>query len=479
MRDNGFEESFSDGAAEQAESAVRDAQNGERTSVVDAAVRDLRHLLWSSIDNRDSMDLDQIEVAEQLSDGVIRVMVGVSDVDSHVPRNSPIDLHALHNKCSVYTGVCIYPMLPEPLSTDLTSLKQDADRMAVVIAMDIAPDGEVISSDIFRAVTRNYAKLAYDPVGDWLDGAAPIPPAAAAVPGMEKQIRLQCEASDRLHEQRLRAGSLDFETIEAQPVMQNGSVVELRVLRKNRATAIIENFMVSANSTMAAYLEQRGVPAIQRVVRAPERWQRIVELASRINELLPPEPDPVALSQFLARRRQADPTHFPDLSLAVVKLLGPGEYEVVLSRQDHAGHFGLAVQSYTHSTAPNRRFADIVIQRLIKAVFSEETPPYSVEELQEIATGCTERENAARKVERLMRKSAAALMMHSRVGQEFEGIVTGASPKGTYIRLLTPPVEGRVTANERGLDVGDRARVRLVHTDPEHGFIDFECLFER
>lgn len=476
MRDNGFEAAFSEEAEKQAQAA---ANSGIVIDVTQDGSRDLRHLLWSSIDNRDSLDLDQIEVAEQRPDGVIRVLVGVADVESRVPINSPIDLHASRNKCSIYTGVGIYPMLPETLSTDLTSLKQDADRAAVVISMDIGVQGDVIASDIYRAVTCNHARLSYESVGDWLEGVGPVPPGVAAVQGMEEQLRLQTEASERLREQRQRAGSLDFETIEAQPVMQDGSVVDLRVPRKNKARAIIENFMVSANSTMAEYLEERGIPAIQRVVRSPERWPRIVDLAARIHEVLPPQADPVALSQFLARRRLADPIHFPDVSLAIVKLLGPGEYEVVRSSADQAGHFGLAVHSYTHSTAPNRRFADVVIQRLIKAVLSGTNAPYTVADLETIAQSCTERENSARKVERLMRKVAAALMMHSRVGQEFDGIVTGASPKGTYVRLISPPVEGRVTVNECDLDVGDRARVRLLHTDPEHGFIDFQCLYER
>lgn len=475
MLDSGFEPRFSVEAVNQADAEMR----ADRNPAPNKDLRDLRHLLWSSIDNRESLDLDQIEVAERLESGSIRVMVGVADVDSHVPINSPIDAHALHNKCSVYTGVEIYPMLPEPLSTDLTSLKQDAERAAIVISMDVDEHGDVVTSDIFRALTYNHAKLSYDSVGDWLEGEGPMPPAVAAVAGMEKQVRLQADASNRIRNQRIRAGSLDFETIEAQPVMQDGNVVDLHVPRKNQARAIIENFMIAANSTMANYLESRGIPSIQRVVRSPERWPRIVELASRLHEHLPPEADPVALSQFLVRRRIADPVHFPDLSLSTVKLLGPGEYEVVSAPGDHAGHFGLAVHSYTHSTAPNRRFADMVIQRLIKSVLAGGKPPYTPDELDTISRGCTERENRARKVERLMRKVAAALMMHARIGHEFDGIVTGASPKGTYVRLMSPPVEGRVTHNECDLDVGDRVRVKLLNTDPERGFIDFACLYER
>lgn len=474
MLDNGFEPDFLSPALQQVDAIEKD----RRPIVVPEGLRDLRSLLWSSIDNDDSRDLDQIEVAEALPNGNIRVMVGVADVDFRVAKGSPIDRHADHNRTSVYTGVETFPMLPEALSTDLTSLGQDVDREAIVILMEIDGQGEVHTSEIFRALTRNYAKLAYDAVGDWLEGKGPLPPAAAAVPGMDAQLRLQSEAANRVREQRQRQGALDFETIEAQPVMQDGQVVDLSVPRKNQARAIIENLMVSANTTIARYLETRGVPAIQRVVRSPERWPRIVDLAARLGEHLPATADPVALSQFLIRRKAADPIHFPDLSLSVVKLLGPGEYEVVRSPLEHTGHFGLAVTSYTHSTAPNRRFADIVIQRLIKAVLSHAPSPYTVEELETIAAGCTERENAARKVERLMRKVAAAVLLSHRIGQVFHSIVTGASPKGTYVRLLSPPVEGRVIRGECNLDVGDHARVRLVGTDPERGFIDFECLAE-
>ena len=474
MLDQGFEPDIPAAAIRQ----VEGLEEERRTLTLEEGVRDLRSLLWSSIDNRESRDLDQIEVAETLPNGHIRVLVGIADVDALVPLGSPIDAHADHNKTSVYTGVSTFPMLPDALSADLTSLIQGVDREVVVIALEVDVQGQVAASDIFRALTHNFAKLAYEEVGAWLEDAGPIPPGVAAVPGMDAQIRLQSEAAHRLLGQRQRQGALDFETVEAQPVMEDGRVVDLQVPHKNRARSLIENLMISANMAMATYLETRGVPAIQRIVRSPERWSRIVDLAARMGEHLPPEPDSLALSAFLARRKAADPTHFPDLSLSVVKLLGPGEYVVVRSSGEQAGHFGLAVHSYTHSTAPNRRFADLVIQRLIKAVLANTTAPYTPQILETIAAGCTEREDASRKVERLMRKVVAAVLMADRVGDQFEAIVTGASPKGTYVRLTNPPVEGRVVRGERGLDVGDRARVRLLAADPDRGFIDFECLYE-
>jgi len=473
MMDSGFEPAFSPEALRQAEQASS-ITAPLHDSVPDR--RDLRPLLWSSIDNRESLDLDQIEVAEMLPDGSIRLMVGVADVDLLVPANSPIDRHASRNRCSVYTGVEIYPMLPDRLSSNLTSLITGSDRAAIVISMDVDEEGEIVASDIYPATTRNYARLSYDAVGDWLEDLGPMPDAVREVEGMEAQLRLQKQVSQRLKLRRQRAGALDFETIEAEPVMHDGKVVDLSVPRKNVARSMIENLMVSANSTMALYLEHKHIPAIQRIVRSPERWPRIVELAARYHVHLPANADSVALARFLDAQKSVDPVHFPDLSLSIVKLLGPGEYEVVSEPTEHDGHFGLAVHSYTHSTAPNRRFADLVIQRLIKAAFVGEPAPYSPEELSTIARGCTERENAARKVERLMRKAAAAAMLMDRLGDVFDAIVTGASPKGIYVRLLSPPVEGRVTRNECQLDVGDRARVRLIHADPEKGFIDFECL---
>lgn len=436
--------------------------------------RDLRNLLWSSIDNEESRDLDQVEVAEALPEGRVRLLVGIADVDAFVSQGSPIDQHAQENTCSVYTGVRTFPMLPEELSTDRTSLLEGQDRAAIVTEMVINSDGEVETADIYPALLHNRARLTYDEVGAWLEGQGEMPADIAKTPGMEGQIRLQQETAERLHARRLSQGALEFESVEAYPVVSDGRVVDLKVPPKNLARRIIENFMIAANTTMANYLETRHVPAIQRVVRSPQRWPRIVELAARWGVVLPPEPDPRALADFLEVRRKADPLRFPELSLSVVKLMGPGEYTVVTSPEEHAGHFGLAVYSYTHSTAPNRRYADLIVQRLLKSVVRQTTPPYSAGELTQMASHCTERENAARKVERLMRKVIAADLLSHRIGQTFDAIVTGVSSKGTFVRLIAPPVEGRVMRGEHGLDVGDRLRVRLIHTDPDRGFIDFE-----
>ncbi len=437
-----------------------------------AALRDMRELLWSSIDNVESRDLDQIEYAERQPNGDIRLLVGIADVDALAPENSAIDRHAADNTTSVYTGVVTFPMLPERLSTDLTSLIEGVDRPAVVIELVVAEDGAIRSSEVYRAIAHNYAKLDYESVGVWLEGGAQ-PPKVSATRGLAEQLRLQDEAAERLRELRVRNGALDLETIEANVVTDNGSVVDLTVRHKTRARYVIENFMIAANRVMATFLEDSGRPSIQRVVRAPERWPRIVELAASLGGQLPPEPDARSLANFMARRKHADPDHFPDLSLAVVKLLGAGEYDVVQPGAEHAGHFGLAVQDYTHATAPNRRYADLIIQRLLKALLEHQPSPYSGDELSAIAARCTERDKAAKKVERRMRKYAAVALMRKRLGQVFDAIVTGASQKGTYVRLIAPPVEGRVVRGEAGMDVGDHERVRLIGVDDERGFIDF------
>ena len=467
MREEGFDLDFPPDAAAHSGS-------GAMPAGPDSGMKDLRALLWSSIDNRESRDLDQIEAAEQLKDGRILLRIGIADVDSLVPEGSPVDRHAAHNCCSVYTGIVVFPLLPEELSTDRTSLLQDQDRAAVIVEMEIDADGAVVTATAYRALTRNYAQLAYEEVGAWLEGEGPIPEGASRIEGMEAQLRLQYEIAERLEARRLREGALEFETVEAQPVVENGRCTDLAVPCKTAARKMIENFMISANTTMAKFLQDRGVGSIQRVVRSPQRWPRIMEIAARYGETLPSDPDPLALSRFLTNRRQADPERFPDLSLSIVKLMGPGEYTVAASGAEHDGHFGLAVYSYTHSTAPNRRYADLIVQRALKATLAAGSPPYTEEELKAIAARCTERENAARKVERFMRKAIAAVWMHDRIGETFNAIVTGANPKGTYVRLLHPPVEGRVVRGESGLDVGDHTRVRLIHTDPERGFIDFE-----
>jgi exoribonuclease R len=471
MRQNGFEPEFSAEVMREIRSL-----NNPSNDPLPHGCHDLRHLLWSSVDNRESRDLDQIEVAERLTDSSIRVRIGVADVDTLVPLGSAADNHASTNTTSVYTGVAVFPMLPERLSTDLTSLNEGEDRLAVVIEFDITVDGALANASVYRALVHNKAKLVYDDVGIWLDGKGPAPRAIAASPKLAEQLRIQDEAAQRLRRARSIAGALDFESVEARPVVVKGKVVDLAVDRRNRARDMIEDFMVAANRSVATYLLERGSPSLRRVVREPKRWDRIVALAADVGEVLPEKPDNVSLSAFLARRRAADPDHFADLSLSVVKLLGPGIYvlERRLGDRREAGHFGLAVADYVHSTAPNRRFADLVTQRMLRAAASGGAPPYSHAELIEIASRCTERGEAARKVERTMRKVAGASMLAERVGEYFAAIVTAASPKGIYARVLNPPVEGRIVRGGRGLDVGDTVRIKLVVADPVRGHIDFE-----
>jgi len=433
--------------------------------------RDLRQLQWSSIDNVESRDLDQVEYAEPADNGGIRLLIGIADVDAYVPRNSAIDLHAQKNATSLYTGVAIFPMLPEKLSTGLTSLLPDADRLALVIDIVVQDDGEVAGGTAYRAVVRNKAKMAYESVGAWLE--QPANPVDGVPRDITDQLRLQAEAARRLKGERERAGALEFETIEARPITKDGRVVDLAVTRKNRARDLIEDFMIAANIATSKFLERSGSSGIRRVVRRPERWNRIVDLVRQHGGSLPPEPDSHALAAFLGQARAKDPLRFPDLSLAIVKLLGRGEYALDLPGKDPGGHFGLAADDYSHATAPNRRYADLVQQRLVKAVLAKTPPPYTNDELAALAAHCTDREDAAQKVERHMRKVAAADLLGPRIGQTFEGIVTGVTPKGTFVRLLRPPAEGRVVRNEHGMDVGDRVRVKLVHVDPDRGFIDF------
>jgi exoribonuclease-2 len=436
--------------------------------------RDLRSLLWSSIDNDSSRDLDQVEYVDKLPDGTVRLLVGIADVDASVPKGSATDQHAAVESTSVYTGVATFPMLPAELSTDLTSLLDAQDRLCIVIELHILDSGDVKTHDVYPAWLRNRAKLAYSSTGAWLEGHGPIPPAVANVPGMEAQLRLQQDTSERLRGIRKLHGALTFGSVETTPVLQNGEIKDLVVSRRTAADDIIESFMVAANVAMALYLKEQSSLSIRRVVRIPKRWDRIQAIASQFGVKLPATPDPRALSGFLDQRKVADPAHFPDLSLSVVKLLGPGEYIVEPPGAEHEGHFGLAENDYTHSTAPNRRYADLVTQRLLKATTAGGPGPYSESELSAIAAHCTEREDAARKVERLMHKVAAACLLSRRLGEVFDGIITGASPKGTYVRLLKFPAEGMVIRGTQGIDVGDPVRVRLVSVNAAKGFIDFE-----
>jgi exoribonuclease-2 len=436
-------------------------------------VRDLRHLLWASIDNDDSLDLDQLSVAERRDRGAVCVWVAIADVDALVHRASALDDHAQHNTASVYTAGHTFPMLPERLSTDLTSLRQGEERLAVVAEMVVDTDGRVVQSDLYRAVVLNRAKLAYRSVAAWLDGSAEPPPAISRVAGMDEQIRLQDGVATTMRSQRHAHGALMLDTIETHPVFGGEVLRDLLPARKSRAHELIEDLMIAANGAAARYLERRGFPSIRRVLRVPERWGRIVALAADLGEQLPSTPDALALNTFLVRRRRADPERFPDLSLSVVKLLGSGEYVADRPGQTVPGHFGLAVSDYTHSTAPNRRFPDVINQRLLKAALAGDSSPYTEEELEALAAHCTLQENVIAKVERQVAKSAAALLLSGRTGEVFDGMVTGAALKGTWVRIFRPPVEGRLTEGGGGAEVGERLKVRLIHTDVERGFIDF------
>ena len=439
----------------------------------DPSLKDLRRLLWASIDNDDSLDLDQLTVAEQLPGGAVKILVAIADVDATVRKDSAIDGHARTNTTSVYTAAEIFPMLPEKLSTDLTSLADGKERLAIVIEMDVGADGAVGKSSIYRALVVNRAKLAYNSVAAWLDNTGPAPAQITKVSGLDDNLRLQDRVAQAMKTRRHQQGALSLETIEARPVFDGDSLKDLQADRKNRATELIEDFMIGANGVTARYLEEKDFPALRRVLRSPERWARIVDLARDLGESLPPRPDSEALQVFLQKRLVAEPERFPDLSLSVVKLLGRGEYVLELPGQPVAGHFGLAVKDYTHSTAPNRRFPDLLTQRLLKAALAGAPTPYRNDELGELARHCTEQEDNATKVERQVRKSAAALLLEKRVGEQFDGIVTGVSDKGTWVRVFDPPVEGKLVHGFENLEVGKKLRVKLIATDVERGFIDF------
>ncbi|HEX3631287.1 MAG TPA: RNB domain-containing ribonuclease [Casimicrobiaceae bacterium] len=445
-------------------------------SATGSTIHDLRGLLWASIDNDDSRDLDQLSVAEPMAGGAVKILIAIADVDAVVKKDSAIDGHARTNTTSVYTAAEIFPMLPEKLSTDLTSLADGQERLAIVVEMVVATDGTVTGSDPYRAAVLNRAKLAYNGVAAWLEGTAPPPPRLAAVPGMDEQLRIQDRAAQALKRVRHEHGALRLETIEVRPVFEDGALADLLPDQKNRAKELIEDFMIAANGLTAKYLDKKGLPSLRRVLRTPKRWDRIVALAAEAGDRLPATPDAAALDVFLTKRRAIDPERFPDLSLSVVKLLGSGEYALEVPGHPSDGHFGLAVKDYTHSTAPNRRFPDLITQRLLKAAMSGQPPPYTTDELATLAGHCTDQEDNAAKVERQVEKSAAALLLSSRIGARFDAIVTGSSDKGTWARISGPTVEGRVIRGYEGLDVGDRVDVRLVQTDVARGFIDFEAL---
>ena len=466
MRERGFEPDFPTAATAQAERASeQDAAAADR--------RDLRHLLWCSIDNDDSRDLDQLSVAEARGADT-GILIAIADVDALVPRDSPADQHAGTNTTSVYTAGRVFPMLPERFSTDLTSLAPDEDRVAIVIDLTVTAEGTVRGSQIYLATVRNRAKLAYPSVGAWITGEGPAPAALAAVPGLEENLRRQDAAAQALKQSRHERGALTLDTVEGKPVFAGDQLQDLAAEHRTRASELIEDFMIAANTATAEFLEQHGFSSLRRIVRMPERWPRIVQLAADAGTTLPPEPDAKALERFLTVQQAHDPQRFVDLSLSIVKLLGRGEYVVEEPNEPTPDHFGLAVDDYTHATAPNRRFADLVTQRLVKAALASAPAPYSHDELAAIAQHCMDREDAANRVERQVRKAAAAILLQPRRGEQFDAIVTGAGPKGTWVRVRHPVVEGRLEGSTSGLEVGDRVRVRLVRTVPEKGFIDFE-----
>jgi len=441
----------------------------------DASARDLRSADWVSIDNDDSRDLDQLSVAQIIDGGTTRLLVAIADVDAAVTRGSAIDDHARQNTTSVYTAGHIFPMLPEKLSTDLTSLVQGEERLAMIIELVVAADGSIKSSDIYRATVVNKAKLAYDSTAAWLEGGGGVPPALAAA-GLQEQLRLQDRVAQALGKVRHTQGALTLETLQTSAVFEGEALRDLVPDHNNRAHELIENVMVAANGVTARWLQSKGLPSIRRILRTPEHWDRIVALAAEHGGQLPAAADPVALNAFLAKCRQENPTQFPDLSLSVIKLLGRGEYALELPGESVAGHFGLAVNDYMHSTAPNRRFPDVIAQRLIKAALVNGPAPYTLDELRDLANHCTLQEDNAAKVERRVGKSAAALLLRNKIGQTFDAIVTGAADKGTWARTLAPPVEGRIVRGFQGLKVGQSVRVQLLSTDVNRGFIDFACV---
>jgi exoribonuclease II len=467
MTDHGLEPDFPPDAIHQVKGIPGPARE------TDHSIRDFRQSLWCSIDNDSSRDLDQLTVAKRDTAGGVKVLIAIADVDAIVKPHSPIDRHASTNTTSVYTAAQIFPMLPERLSTDLTSLGEGEDRLALVIEMGVAADGSVQESQVYRALVTNHAKLAYRSVAAWLDGTDKMPEKIAKTKGLDEQLRMQDEIAQVMKSVRYVHGALDLETIEPDAVLRDGQVVDLRLERKNRAQELIEDFMIAANGVSAQFLEKHGVPSLRRVVRSPERWDAIRKVAKGFSDDLPAEPDSRALATFLAQRRLADPLRFPNLSLTIVKLLGRGEYVVQLPGQQSPGHFGLAVREYSHSTAPNRRFPDLITQRLLKAVLIEGKLPYGAAELTSLATHCTEQEDAAAKVERQVRKSAAAQFLSGRIGETFDALVTGASEKGTWVRLLKPPADGKLVSGHERVKVGDPIKVRLTSLNIERGFIDF------
>jgi VacB/RNase II family 3'-5' exoribonuclease len=455
---------------------IAEADNLKEAFIDNEPFIDLRNLLWSSIDNDDSRDLDQLTVAQTLPGNKVKILVAIADVDQLVKKDSKIDRHARQNTTSVYTPAKIFPMLPEKLSTNITSLNYLENRLAIIIEILVNQAGIIENSDIYRGKVKNYAKLAYSNVAAWLDGETGVPLKISSVKGLAENLKIQFEIAGKLRAQRQQRGALNFNTVKANPVFDGDQVAELKIDKSNSSKNLIEEFMIAANGVSARFLSAKNFPSFRRVVRTPKRWNRIVEIAAGYEFVLPEQPDPKALEQFLNLAGKKDPEHFPDLSLSIIKLLGPGEYTVETPGSVSTGHFGLAVRDYSHSTAPNRRYPDLITHRLIKSALTESAVPYRFEELLDLAAHCTEMENAARKVERRVAKSAFAAVLKPRIGEEFDALITGASEKGSWVRLFNPPIEGKLVRNPDKLDVGQKVRVKLVQTEIEPGFIDFKLV---
>jgi len=467
MLERGLEPEFSKAVIQQLEKIDSPGED------LDPNIFDLTDLLWCSLDNDDSMDLDQLTVAEVLKNGLVKIYVAIADVDSVVKKDTPIDEHARINAASIYTSARIFPMLPEKLSTNLTSLNPDEDRLAIVVEMVIDKDGYLTAPQIYRAKVRNKAKLAYDAISDWIDGKIPPPEALSKVKGMAEQIEIQDKTAQIIRKRRHAQGSLEFEIFEPKAIFNGEQVVGIVQQVQNRGRQLIEEFMIATNECTSKFLAAQGHSSLRRVVRSPENWMRIVELAKKFGETLPNQPNSKALSLFLAKQHKADPIRFPDLSLVIVKLMGSGEYVVERPNSEPVGHFGLAVRDYTHSTAPNRRYPDLITLRMIKSALQDTVPAYSDADLDLLAEHCSRQEDAARKVERRVRKSEAALVLSSHINQTFDAIVTGKSITATWVRIFDMPVEGLLSDGMPDLHVGRKLRVKLVSTNVEKGFIDF------
>ncbi len=467
MLERGFIPDFPPQALEQ----LSDIKKHTQPLTFEKGVRDLRHLPWSSIDNDDSLDIDQIEVAEPLTNGMVKIMIAIADVDALVPKNSPIDIYASEETTTVYAGIRTFPMLPNELSNDKTSLAENMNRPSIVIEFTVKSDGSLSSSDIYRAIVRNHAQLTYNSVGKWLESSSLAPIKISESKELQEQLKLQDKIAQILKNKRHEHGGLYLESIQIHPIFSGTKIADIANQEKNRATDLIEDFMITANEVVGKKLEKLSI--LKRVVKTPKRWDRIVQLAANYKTKLPSEPSSKELNEFLISRKTIDPDHFADLSLAIIKLIGPGEYIMERGSDNKQGHFGLAVQDYTHSTAPNRRFADIVTQRIIKAMLNGDKNPYSDEELVTIANNCTLKENLANKVERDMSKRIAAMVMSHRIGEIFNAVVTGVTTHGTFVRILHPHVEGLLAQGETGLDVGDILKVKLIYTDVNRGYIDF------